>query len=301
MAVIALFLIGAVAGAGTGSLSAFGLKDIYLICPLGFLEVALAGRSILLPRLLIGFVVIVGLTVLLGRFFCGWICPVPLVRKLLFNDKKKNPASSDASAPVETVETSALADEEAAATSCPQAGTQLQAAEKVSQSSPSSPKQYLSSFPLIGASLAASAVFGFPVFCLVCPIGLIFATLFALIRLLHFNEPTLDLIIFPAIVILELVFLRKWCSKWCPVGGLLSFISRFNRRLVPAVDRAVCLEESRHVKCGRCHSVCAFNVDIKNNSKAGNISDCAKCGECAASCPVQAIQYPWKRKKQKIS
>lgn len=259
--VTGIIVIGAARGAGTGSLSAFGIKDISAVCPLGYLETAIAGRAVM-PRLLIGFLVIAGLTALLGRVFCAWICPVPLARRLL--------------AP--------KADEH---------GKQL----SVPENTPPAPKShFFSGLPVLGATLASTAVFGFPVFCLVCPIGLTFALLFALTRLLQFNEPTLDLIIFPAIIILELVFLRKWCSKWCPLGALLSLFSRFNRRLVPTVDPSLCLEESRHTRCQICRGACSLDIDLKSNRGSGDIRDCTKCGECGAGCPARAIRFPWKKR-----
>jgi ferredoxin-type protein NapH len=156
-------------------------------------------------------------------------------------------------------------------------------------------KQPSYGLPVLGAALASSAIFGFPVFCLICPIGLIFASLFALTRLLNFNEPTLDLIIFPIILVVELVFLRKWCSKICPLGALLSLFSRFNRRLVPTVDRTVCIEETKGIKCQQCRKACSFDIELKHNAGTGHISNCTKCKECSTSCPVHAISFPWKK------
>ncbi|WP_172636481.1 4Fe-4S binding protein [Desulfitobacterium hafniense] len=250
-AVMMLVFLGGIAGMGTGSLSSFGVKSISAMCPLGSLEVMLASRTFL-PRVVIVFLAIAGLTVLLGRFFCGWICPVPLVRNVL--TKKSD--------------------------------------EKILEQKSSAP-----GLAVLGASLASSAVFGFPVFCLVCPVGLIFATLFALTRLLQFNEPTSDLIVFPLIIIIELVFLKKWCGRWCPMGALLGLFSRFNRRLVPTVDRSLCLEDTRNAKCRICRSTCSLDIDLKDGSGAGELSDCTKCRECAANCPVQAIHFPWQRKR----
>ncbi|SDD55224.1 hypothetical protein SPACI_051980 [Sporomusa acidovorans DSM 3132] len=281
MAVIVItIVIGAVKNAGTGSLSAFGVDNISMICPLGYLETALAGRDVM-PRLLIPFFVIAGLTVLLGRVFCGWICPIPLVRKLLVNKidevKKTTTNSSSHDGPTQPV----LKEDEAVKTAC-------------SQENSDAKKNSSSGLIVLGVTLGSSAICGFPVFCLICPIGLVFATLFALIRLVHFNEPTMDLIVFPAIVVIELVLLKEWCSKLCPVGALLSFFSRFNRSLVPTVDRSLCLEESQDTRCQRCRSACCFDVDLKDGRGTGGISDCTKCRECADNCPVQAIRFPWR-------
>lgn len=269
MAVVAiLIVIGALGKTGTGSLSAFGVKDISTICPLGYLETALASRTIM-PPLLIIFFLIVGLTVLLGRIFCGWICPIPLMRGI-WPDKtnEKQKSFSD--------------------TSHPEVAASM--ASEIEEKKDSS-----FGLPVLGVTLVSSAIFGFPVFCLICPIGLIFATLFALMRLFQFNEPTFDLIVFPIVIVVELVFLKKWCSKWCPVGALLGLFSRFNRTFVPTVDRSLCLEENHSVHCQQCRSTCSFDIDLKNNCGTGDISDCTKCRECAAGCPGHAIQFTWRR------
>ena len=125
-----------------------------------------------------------------------------------------------------------------------------------------------------------------------------FATVFALIRLFGFKDPTLDLIIFPAIILTELLILRKWCSKICPLGALLSLISRFNRRLVPTVNRSVCLEEKKGAHCQICRKACPFDIDVKDGTGTGHISECMKCKECSTSCPVNAITFPWKKQKK---
>ncbi|XER14170.1 hypothetical protein SATMO3_44520 [Sporomusa aerivorans] len=277
---MSIIVIGAAGSTGMGSLSAFGVEDISAICPLGYLEAALAGRDVI-PQLLVSFLVVAGLTALLGRIFCGWVCPIPLVRKLLINkidegqtDGENNSDRNSSTQPV-------FKESEATRVTYPQAGNDLR------KSSPTG-------LIILGVTLGSSAICGFPVFCLICPIGLVFATLFALLRLIRFNEPTMDIIVFPVIVIIELVFLKKWCSKLCPVGALLSIFSRFNHSLAPTVDRSRCLEEAHNTKCQLCRSACSFDIDLKNGLGMGDISTCTKCRECADNCPVQAIRFPWR-------
>lgn len=270
--------IGAVRHGGTGSLSAFGAETVFAICPLGYLETVLAGRE-MMPHLFMSFLVVAGLTVLLGRVFCGWICPVPLVRKLLTNkiNEGERPLQDSASA------------NDAALLASGNGKT-----VKAAGSQEDSPPNAATGLVILGVTLGSSAVWGFPVFCLVCPAGLIFATVVALIRLIHFNEPTLDLLAFPAVIIVELVVLKQWCRRFCPLGALLSLFSRFNRTLVPVVDRSLCLEETGGVKCQRCRSACSFDIELKQGTGTGAISDCTKCRECADHCPVQAIRFPWR-------
>lgn len=253
--VVVLVLSGMFTHFGIGTLSAFGYEAFSAICPLGYMETALATRS-LMPRLLIGFCITLLVTVVLGRVFCAWICPVPLVRRGLFS-------SNSAGDPLR------------------HAGAERGLSPHIR-------------YYVLGGALLSSALFGFPVFCLVCPIGLIFATFFAVIRLFHFNEPTLSVIVFPLIVVIEFILLRKWCGVICPVGALLGLIGRFNKILRPRINPASCLVTSRGLRCFACKRVCPEGIDLHRN-KAGT-SMCSKCRDCADICPAKAIRFTWWRK-----
>ena len=138
---------------------------------------------------------------------------------------------------------------------------------------------------VLAGTLASAAVFGFPVFCLVCPVGLTFATLIGIWRLFQFNEPSWALVIFPIVLILELTVLRKWCSKICPISALTSLIANANRTLRPRVDQSKCLR-SEGLDCHACVDVCPERLD----PHASHIPECSKCGECINVCPAQAIK-----------
>lgn len=283
-AVSLLVITGMIAGLGIGSLSAFGLKNIYSICPVGYLETVVAGWDIM-PHVLIFFILIILITILFGRVFCGWICPIPLVRKI-FTNKIDEPNAQflkekDNDDGKKTRKFKLFSNKKEAYT---------YVAENTSVKKDSS---YGLSV-LIGV-LVSSAIFRYPVFCLFCPIGLTFATAFAVIRLFGFHEPTLDLIIFPVIILLELTILRKWCSKFCPIGAFFSLVSRLNSHLVPTVDQNRCLETTKGVRCHQCQKSCTYDIDLAGISGSGQISDCSKCKECAVNCPVQAISFPWKK------
>lgn len=290
-AVTLIVIIGMIAGLGIGSLSAIGLKNIYSICPIGYLETVVTGWDFM-PHLFILFLAIVLLTILLGRFFCGWVCPIPLVRKL-FSNKMDEPndvflQNKKENSRVNKKDGHKLKDFFH--------GKRQEMDVSVSESSLVK-KESSYGLPILIGVLASSAVFKFPVFCLICPIGLTFATTFALIRLFGFHEPTLDLLIFPAIIFLELALLRKWCGKFCPVGAFLSLISKLNTRFLPTVDHCVCLEKTKGIQCHQCQKACSFDIDVVDGKGSGPISDCSKCKECALNCPVQAIHFPWKKEK----
>ena len=227
---------------------------------------------------------------MVGRIFCGWVVGAPFAE----SDKNKIDEPNDAFIAGEHLHKRKT----------------CKGVEKVTDKTGKKKAVHLTPFKTfrnenrlntgsgLDSALASSAVFKFPVFCLICPIGLTFATVFALIRLFGFKDPTLDLIIFPAIILTELLILRKWCSKICPLGALLSLISRFNRRLVPTVNRSVCLEEKKGAHCQICRKACPFDIDVKDGTGTGHISECMKCKECSTSCPVNAITFPWKKQKK---
>jgi ferredoxin-type protein NapH len=248
VAVIVLAASGAFTHFGLGTLSSFGYGELSAICPLGFLEVAVAGRT-LVPHVLVGILVTVLLTVVFGRAFCAWVCPVPLVTPFR---KARRAAPDDGLS----------------------AGTR---------------------YYVLGGTLLSSAIFGFPVFCLICPVGLLFGTLFAVMRLFRFNEPTITLLVFPAILILELVVLGKWCSKICPLGALISLISAFNRTLRPQVDAKACLL-ARGESCRTCQKVCPEGLDLHEPPSALTRGLCTKCGDCQQACPGRAIRFPWRER-----
>ena len=84
--IIPLALLGAAgvayaAHVSAGTLSAFGWGSISLICPIGALGTMLASKM-LVPRAVISIVLAVAAILLLGRAFCGWLCPVPVWSKL---------------------------------------------------------------------------------------------------------------------------------------------------------------------------------------------------------------------------
>ncbi|MDR3136335.1 MAG: 4Fe-4S binding protein [Coriobacteriales bacterium] len=140
---------------------------------------------------------------------------------------------------------------------------------------------------ILGGTLLTAVVFGFPVFCIVCPIGLSFATLIALWRLVGFSELTLSLLVFPVIVIFELLVLRKWCHRFCPLGALVSLLSIPNRFLRPTVNKDACIRLNGG-ECTICADVCD---ELLDPHYAHSLHECTKCGVCKEKCPTGAIRF----------
>lgn len=276
-ATVVMVMLGSVRMLNVGTLSAFGIRSISAVCPLGYLEVALASRS-LIPRLWIPLLIILLLTIVFGRVFCGWICPAPL---LGFRSSKKNGRTSSDSVSDRKLAILNKSDQPISSNAAPPT---LEAK-----------RDWYNRLAVLGAVLASSAFFGFPVFCLICPIGLTFGSLFALMRLFRFNEPTITLLVFPGVLILELVILRKWCGRFCPLGALLSLVSHLNVFFRPRVDQNVCLTANGST-CGICEKVCPEGIRLQ--VPEAPIGECTKCRDCAENCPVQAITFPrWGKSK----
>lgn len=257
---VGLTLVGLAFKTGTGTLSAFGYGTIASICPLGGIEALLASRT-LVPHVLISLAVFLLLAIALGRVFCAWVCPVPLLREW-FSSRRKDDG-----------------------------GNRVESANFDPQRRPAS-VSIDSRHYVLGSALISAAVFGFPVFCLVCPLGLTFAILIGIWRLLQFNEPTWTLLVFPAVLILELVVLRRWCRKICPLGALVSLFSSLNRFVRPQVNESACLRTAKGVNCNKCRKACFEAIDLHHLKESRPLSECTKCRECADACPMHAITFP---------
>lgn len=299
----ALFLVvavGIVLGSGLGTLSSFGWESIATICPLGALESMLAAK-LLIPQALAFLLVVVAVGILLGKVFCSWVCPAPPLHRIFDVVARKTPtirtgrsrkADGEVTTPLSVAKPLSRREQRALKAACSSssadsaagAGTPSACASCVSGCASASRPVLDSRHVVLGGSLLSAAIFGFPVFCLVCPIGLTFATFIGVWHLFQFNETSWGLIIFPAILVLEIAFLRKWCAKICPVSALVSLISGLNRTLRPRVRADACLRSSG-VDCRACVEACPEQVDPHSK----RIPECSKCGACVEACPAQAI------------
>lgn len=291
--ILAAALIAYAVGVELGTLSGFGLGDIALLCPLGSLTTMIASKT-LIPKALVSLVIAVIAVLLLGRAFCGWVCPVPAVSKLRGLFKKgqgpQNHAAGDGSA------AKLPSDEELKLTDRELAG--LKVCSSGCSSCASQREALDSRHFVLGGALLSSAVFGFPVFCLICPIGLTFATLFLVFNLFAHGDTTWTVVIAPALLLAEVVFFKKWCSKICPLSALMSLIGKLNRTFKPAVRRSSCIEASGAVECGRCAKACPEGIDPRHPEQGRSMSECTRCRACADACPTGSLSLPFLEKKE---
>lgn len=82
---------------------------------------------------------------------------------------------------------------------------------------------------------------------------------------------------------------RFWCQEICPLGACLSLAGMVGSRLP---SRAALLsldkDEESCVHCGRCALACPFGItEVADSRRTGRLAmaDCALCGECVTECP----------------
>lgn len=270
--IVAVLLIALFAGWQTGTLCSVGYDAIAYICPLGALE-TIFGSWAFVPRVLICLAVVVIVALVFGKAFCSWVCPVAPLSDLLRGRKAREKDECERTQAAHRVL------ERWSDTNAAQAEKHKSFRSRVD-----------GRHVVLAGSLASAAVCGFPVFCLVCPIGLTFASAIALYRLIGFNEPAIEVLVFPALLVLELTVLRKWCHRFCPVGALLSLLSRGNRTFKPHVDASMC---ARHAgsSCAACAQACPEHIDPCADLGDRSLAECTRCGACVNTCPAKALSF----------
>lgn len=289
LAVVAVVAVGYFAAGGIGNLCGIGFESITLLCPLGAL-LAMVAEKTAIPAAVMSVLAVLAICIVLGKVFCSWVCPV----HFLSGSKRRKELRACA--------TNTRKDGETGGNNAPEDAGALTEQEKAALSGCSSCAapcgksrgvKIDSRHGILAAALGSTLVFGFPVFCLVCPVGLTFATVLLVMRLFAFGETTWTIIAFIALIAAEVVLLPRWCAKFCPLGALLSLMSGLNRTFRPHLNAEKCLAESRGASCDLCVRACPEGINL-HDIAAGEttLADCSKCRACADVCPEHAITFP---------
>ncbi len=100
---------------------------------------------------------------------------------------------------------------------------------------------------------------------------------------------------FVTILGLEKISRRFWCRNLCPAGALLGFFSQF--RFLERIVSKSCPE------CGKCSTTCKMNAIPGGDVYRTDKMECVECFACADTCPtkVKAIAYGWQPKPSRTA
>jgi len=201
-------------------------------------------------------VVIVAITLIFGRIFCSWICPLGILNHiagLLFPKKKT--------------------DEQKVAENRPRTLYDL--------------KYYLLIFFLVSASFGSLQIGLMDPICLtirsfstsIFPASHELST--ALYPQVNFNWGWVIGAIFIAIILANRIIPRFWCRALCPLGAMLGVMSRFSLfRITRNLDNCT--------NCNKCVEACDGAAEPQATTKQ---SECLMCFNCIADCPHDALSY----------
>jgi polyferredoxin len=114
-----------------------------------------------------------------------------------------------------------------------------------------------------------------------------FSSTFLPNQLTFFRMSGWVLLIFLGIILAEFVSRRFWCRNLCPLGALFAFFSKFQilRRKV----KADCTE------CGDCEKICKMDAIKKDFTQTDDV-ECIQCFDCVKSCPPNVTTINFKGK-----
>lgn len=260
------------------------------LCPMGFAEVATAGGSVpwaLLP----GVLAVLAIVFLLGRVFCSWVCPTSLLRNIFGGRRPRGltgrtgacPECGPAEAPARSGDAP-----EGRAAACSGSGY-ADSAEGADPNRFRLCNSMAAQGIVLAALLILSLAVHFPVFCLFCPIGLVFGSMFAVSRLFVTWQPGWGLVVFPALLVLELFVLRRWCSAICSLGFFFGLMAKLRSRLgfLPRVrvDRGTCIHGEG---CKACAIVYPEDICAAISDPCA-LEDCILCLDCKEHCPTCSV------------
>ncbi len=251
-----------------------------------------------LERLIIVLAMIVFFSLLLGRFFCGWLCPFGLYMDLLTRIrrffKKRH----------------------------------LNVSPKTSSTLSQSRYVIIAVFLLLSVIFGSYSIFGVELipgtdtttghdvvhsgiityinepFCLVCPMRPLCIGVECLVGSMNwdyvsqivygpfwiagFYITSINLAVLIAVSILGLAYRRFWC-RICPLGALNGFFSTFSPFKQIALTKLYKTEE-KCTKCGVCKRVCPTQASDVYEKKGGDVTEsrCILCLRCVETCPYPA-------------
>ena len=275
----------------------------WLICPLGGLQTLVTGQVDVAHFALTAVALLLFLLPIffLGNFFCGWICPLgtvidgfdKAVAKFLRGVEAKRSERL-----LRSKEKVAAKKASLNAVACPACPLGRVLSNRFGGTVANG---------ILFSSLVGSAIFRFPVFCSICPIGITTRGMFSLKAWTYLTGTMMPIIIelsaIPVVAVLaSLREKRYWCRKICPVGATLNVAGSFSPFMKPKVNPESCVmqecpktcEDYKIGYCGtcrlvdskKCERVCPQGINLLDGD---SLAKCTKCMECYIECDKGAI------------
>lgn len=208
---------------------------------------------------LISVLPVIGMYLIFGRAFCGWVCPMDFLYEMVEKIRSKLQVARD----------------KAQGTSCKSQGTRGKISPKIG-------------YGIALSLLVISGILNIPFFT---------RYLSHLTNFFRFITGSvflaLDLPVEPSVLVfsggviafllvLEYIFPRTWCRMLCPVGktyGLFNKISLLRLKFA----------EGQCGECSLCDQLCYMDVHIARNIDQKGLRDinCIYCGRCAEGCETK--------------
>ncbi len=190
-------------------------------------------------------------TLIFGRFFCGFICPLGTVIDIVDQFIKKR---------------------------------------LIVRSIFKNAKYLVLLFLIVAAGLGASFLHFFePLVIFERSLTLVFlptlvylSSLFTLVPTVAYQESAISLLVFAAILGLNFLNTRFWCRNLCPLGGLLGLISKLSLFKFSFLEGCT--------QCTICEKVCP-TAAISFEEKKIDSGECIDCLRCQYECPQHVIRY----------